>query len=186
MFDEPKDLFEEKAPANLPVGSANKPVAAIAQPPAVVATPKNFLWIVGLIFIIALAALATFFLLWQRSSQDLVDEEVLKGETGLPAGRHGGTEEEAAVPEQEGSAPREQVTIVDSDGDGLTDAQELEAGTDPDDSDSDDDDLGDRAEVEVYGTDPLNRDTDGDSYLDGSEVSSGYNPNGPGKLFQVP
>ncbi|MBI1908528.1 hypothetical protein HYS28_03930, partial [Candidatus Uhrbacteria bacterium] len=45
---------------------------------------------------------------------------------------------------------------------------------------------GDREEVEVYDTDPLEEDTDGDTYLDGQEVKGGYNPNGPGKLFEVP
>lgn len=49
--------------------------------------------------------------------------------------------------------------IIDSDLDGLTDEQE-----------------------KFYGTDPLNPDTDGDGYNDGSEVQSGYNPKGQGKL----
>jgi len=50
---------------------------------------------------------------------------------------------------------------IDSDNDGLTDAQE-----------------------KIYGTDPHNPDTDGDGYLDGAEVKAGYNPKGPGKLIQ--
>lgn len=33
-----------------------------------------------------------------------------------------------------------------------------------------------------YGTDPNNSDTDGDGYFDGAEVQGGYNPNGLGKL----
>jgi hypothetical protein len=45
------------------------------------------------------------------------------------------------------------LTLIDSDNDGLTDAEE-----------------------KVYGTDPFNRDTDGDGYSDGVEVKSGYNP----------
>lgn len=48
---------------------------------------------------------------------------------------------------------------VDSDNDGLTNAEEKK-----------------------YGTDPLNPDTDGDGYKDGDEVKAGYNPLGPGKL----
>lgn len=48
---------------------------------------------------------------------------------------------------------------VDSDNDGLTDAQE-----------------------ETYGTDPNNPDTDADGYTDGEEVLAGYNPNGEGTL----
>ena len=48
---------------------------------------------------------------------------------------------------------------LDSDNDGLTDAEE-----------------------EVYGTDKNNSDTDGDGYTDGAEVQNGYNPLGEGKL----
>ncbi len=77
-------------------------------------------------------------------------------------------------------------SLLDSDGDGLTNARELEVGTSVTKADTDGDGLGDREEVEVYGTDPRKPDTDGDGYLDGQEVSGGYNPNGEGKLFTVP
>jgi rhodanese-related sulfurtransferase len=50
-------------------------------------------------------------------------------------------------------------TTLDSDGDGLVDAEEIK-----------------------YGTDPNNPDTDGDTYQDGAEVKGGYNPKGPGKI----
>jgi hypothetical protein len=49
---------------------------------------------------------------------------------------------------------------LDSDSDGLTNAQET-----------------------TYGTDPLKADTDGDGYLDGDEVANGFNPIGSGKLI---
>lgn len=38
------------------------------------------------------------------------------------------------------------------------------------------------AEEGVYGTDPQNSDTDGDGFSDGEEVRNGYNPNGSGTL----
>ena len=60
----------------------------------------------------------------------------------------------------------------DFDGDGITLADELVAGTDPSDSDSDDDTLLDGAELDA-GTDPLLNDTDGDGLLDGVETSTG-------------
>lgn len=77
-------------------------------------------------------------------------------------------------------------SFLDSDGDGLTNAEELEAGTSVTKDDTDGDGLGDREEVKVYSTDPKDVDTDGDTYLDGQEVAGGYNPNGTGRLFSIP
>ena len=47
--------------------------------------------------------------------------------------------------------------------------------------DSDNDGLSDAEEI-IYGTDINNPDSDGDGYLDGDEVRGGYNPNGEGKI----
>ncbi len=89
-------------------------------------------------------------------------------------------------PSQPATPPANQASFLDSDGDGLTNAEELAAGTSSSKPDTDGDGLGDREELKVYGTDPLKADTDGDGYADGAEVSGGYNPNGPGKLFTIP
>jgi len=86
------------------------------------------------------------------------------------------TEEEAVEPEP----VVEEDEFLDSDKDGLTDAEEETYGTDPGEPDSDGDELFDREEVLVYGTDPLDPDTDGDGYLDGNEVKNGYDPVRPG------
>ena len=59
---------------------------------------------------------------------------------------------------------------VDSDGDGLTDDEELRIGTDPHNWDTDGDGLSDGDEVNVHKTNPLNPDTDGDGLTDGEEV----------------
>jgi len=67
----------------------------------------------------------------------------------------------------------------DSDGDGLTDDEEEDLGTDPNDSDSDDDGLDDGTEVNDTDTDPLNPDTDGDGMDDGLEDEVGADPNDP-------
>jgi hypothetical protein len=64
---------------------------------------------------------------------------------------------------------------VDSDNDGLTDTQEVDLGTDPENADSDGDGLEDGAEV-ALGTDPTASDTDGDGYTDGEEVDEGTSP----------
>lgn len=58
----------------------------------------------------------------------------------------------------------------DSDMDGLSDAEELEIGTDPYDPDSDKDGLSDFDEVRKHKTDPNNPDTDYDGLKDGAEV----------------
>ncbi|MDP8254130.1 MAG: OmpA family protein [Candidatus Alcyoniella australis] len=60
----------------------------------------------------------------------------------------------------------------DSDGDGLLDGEELKVTlTDPRDADSDDDGLSDGQEVKIANTDPRNVDTDGDGIEDGREVN---------------
>jgi hypothetical protein len=61
---------------------------------------------------------------------------------------------------------------TDSDGDGLTDGQEIALGTDPFNPDTDGDGLTDGQEVNTYHTDPLNPDTDGDGLTDGQEVNT--------------
>ena len=61
--------------------------------------------------------------------------------------------------------------LADSDGDGLTDIEEIMIyHTDPNNPDTDGDGLSDGDEVRIYGTDPLNPDTDGDGLSDGDEV----------------
>lgn len=75
---------------------------------------------------------------------------------------------------------------IDSDDDGLDDSREKTLGTNHLNPDSDEDGLTDGDEVIIWKTNPLNRDSDEDGYEDGEEVSHGYNPLGPGKLFNLP
>jgi eukaryotic-like serine/threonine-protein kinase len=58
----------------------------------------------------------------------------------------------------------------DTDGDGLSDAQEMALGTLIDDPDTDKDGLPDGAEVLQFGCNPLLRDTDGDGLTDWEEI----------------
>jgi LPXTG-site transpeptidase (sortase) family protein len=69
----------------------------------------------------------------------------------------------------------------DSDGDGYTDAIEVEAGYDPYSAeptklDSDQDGIKDDVERKYYGTDPLKADTDGDGHADLEEIVNGFSP----------
>jgi len=63
------------------------------------------------------------------------------------------------------------VALIDTDGDGLTDQDEINIyKTDPNNPDTDGDGLSDGDEVMKYRTDPLKWDTDGDGLSDGDEV----------------
>ncbi len=65
---------------------------------------------------------------------------------------------------------------IDSDGDGLSDDEELLAKTNLNVIDTDNDGLSDYEELRIYLTNPILADTDGDSYLDGVEIKGGYDP----------
>ncbi|MBI1812914.1 hypothetical protein HY285_00325 [Candidatus Peregrinibacteria bacterium] len=64
----------------------------------------------------------------------------------------------------------------DVDGDGLNSKLEQNGSTDPNNPDTDGDGLTDGEEVFTYRTDPLRRDTDGDGLIDGLEVRTGTDP----------
>ncbi|MEK7189946.1 MAG: hypothetical protein AAB666_03115 [Patescibacteria group bacterium] len=94
---------------------------------------------------------------------------------------------EAVVPPTELAAPV--ITVeptTDTDNDGLTDTEEATAGTSAQTTDTDADGLSDYEEITLWKTNPLNPDTDGDGFSDGQEVKNGYNPNGAGKLLELP
>lgn len=62
------------------------------------------------------------------------------------------------------------------DGDGLSNAQEATAGSNPTVTDSDSDGLADHVEVNTHATDPTVTDSDGDGLADGHEISYSSNP----------
>jgi hypothetical protein len=74
------------------------------------------------------------------------------------------------------------INSTDYDNDGLTREDEASLGTSDDLVDTDGDGLNDHDELYKYHTDPLNSDTDGDGYGDGIEVAGGYDPLGSGSL----
>ena len=87
----------------------------------------------------------------------------------------------------DGLTDREEIEVygtdpkrADSDGDGLRDGDEIKIHhTDPKRVDTDGDGLSDKDEIQVYKTDPTQSDTDRDGTPDGVEVSKGSNPLDP-------
>ena len=81
----------------------------------------------------------------------------------------------------------------DSDDDGSSDGEEVAAGTDPLDEDSDNDGLLDGVEsgtgtfvnASDTGTDPLDSDSDDDLSFDGQEVDGGFDPNDPASKPEI-
>ena len=92
---------------------------------------------------------------------------------GAAAGPAGGARRQPGGPVPVG------IPGIDSDGDGLTDAEEALWGTDPHNPDTDGDGLTDGEEVRLHYTDPLVADTDGDGFSDGDEVRAGSDPLDP-------
>ncbi len=67
---------------------------------------------------------------------------------------------------------------LDSDGDGVTDQDEVANGTDPQNPDTDGDGLSDGEEA-TLGTNPTNIDSDGDGWRDGKEIALDFDPTDP-------
>lgn len=67
----------------------------------------------------------------------------------------------------------------DDDRDGLSNCEEANLCTDPDDGDTDDDGLSDFEELQRHQTDPCNSDTDNDGLDDGDEIDYDFDPNNP-------
>ncbi len=201
MFDEPEDMFGkvEKNPVIEPPPSKLPISYPFAQTESMEATEKAthgsklkiVLILVIILLILGVSGVFAYFVMVQPANEASVVNSV--PDTGVTAPSNEEESESAPVvvtppdPVVTATPPQTITTnpasLLDSDGDGLTNARELEIGTSVTKADTDGDGLGDREEVEVYGTNPLKADTDGDGYLDGEEVSKGYNPNGTGKLF---
>lgn len=107
------------------------------------------------------------------ADESAVTEEQEPVEEPQPAEELQPSEEEIASTEAEDNEETDLNT--DTDSDGLSDAEEVDLGTDPAVYDTDQDGLSDGDEVFI-GTDPLNVDTDGDGFTDGDEIENGTNP----------
>lgn len=179
---------ESQTQAEVPSAPASYPVESVSSGPRI--PWKLLVVIMGSILVVGIAGALSYYLLVGRASgvpevPEQAEEESAAGEAvDIDAGRNEGTDE-AAIQEVP-ITTKAPVVEPDSDQDGLSDAEEAALGTSVSSQDTDEDGLFDREEVEVYKTNPLDSDTDGDTYQDGAEVSGGYNPNGSGKLFELP
>lgn len=207
MFDDKKqpaeDMFSSTENDSVPAKPASPlltppPIAAaaVAPPSALPDAPhhsgfgfvKIVLVVVVVLVLVAGAAYAAYQVMVRKPTDAGIVNSV--SDEGVVATDNTKIEENDILvepdPKVEDEKPVNKGTFLDSDGDGLTNAEELDAGTLSNNPDSDNDGLGDREEVEVYETDPREADTDSDGFLDGQEVAGGYNPNGDGRLFNVP
>jgi len=95
------------------------------------------------------------------------------------------TPESTPTPTQDISATQTATRAIwldgDDDGDGLLNSEEIESDTLPNSKDTDGDGLSDFDELKKHGTDPTNQDTDGDTVSDGEEVNGSrcLSPNSP-------
>jgi subtilisin family serine protease len=83
----------------------------------------------------------------------------------------------AAGPDTVFGAGKLQLPYIDSDSDGLSNVAEIQLGTGVLNPDTDGDTLSDGDEVTVYATNPLAIDSDGDMAGDAAEVLAGTDPN---------
>ncbi|MBI5230198.1 MAG: hypothetical protein HY981_02800 [Candidatus Magasanikbacteria bacterium] len=153
---------------------------------------RNVFIIIVAVLVILIAGGA--FLVWRSSARrTAVPAPAAQPQTEAPAANEPSANEntQATILVQPSAtttteAPQPTSPAVDADGDGLTDQQEIQYGTDPQKADTDGDNLTDYEEIFIWHTNPLNPDTDGDGYSDGQEVKNGFNPNGSGKLLNIP
>lgn len=165
-----------------------EPVSSAAVIKAPIISNPKIIWTVGIVVgLVILAGLGYGLAKFLRNSQAPVTPPQTVENNPLFAPEQNPVVENVAPLETPPVAGSEQAAApIDSDGDGLTDSEEVTLGTNPNMQDTDGDGLFDYEEVNTYRTDPLKADTDGDGFSDGQEVRNGYNPNGAGALIEVP
>ncbi|MCU0484589.1 MAG: DUF5050 domain-containing protein [Anaerolineales bacterium] len=130
-------------------------------------------WILPVIFLVCLgfACIASYLIYgnWVSSNQKASASETAQS---MIAQIISATQTAMATQNQ-GSTPAQG---LDTDGDGLPDAQEPAFGTDPNNPDTDGDGINDKAEIDLR-TNPTKADTDGDGIPDGEELRLKTDPN---------
>jgi len=177
-----EDIFAGTESTTTPdLATSGLPSEALKLPGSMPVSGRGFnfrplLWAVAGLIVVGSAAGAGYWW-WQRAGETTQFSSNPINSNGVTGLDVGGNNNNQAV---------EPTTPLDTDGDGLSDAEEKVLSTDPLKADTDGDGLFDREEVNIYKTDPLKADTDGDGFSDGTEVKSGYNPKGSGRLLEIP
>lgn len=196
-LDKPKfgsieDIFADADVPTPAISSANEITPPQISPLPPISSPRTAPRINGLLFtnqpksrwpllavtIIVVVIAGGYW--WWISRQGIVKESVVVNNS-LPVENQPTTTNSNIIIEQLAST-------IDTDGDGLTDTEEQQLGTDSLKPDTDTDGLMDGEEVKVYHTNPLLADSDSDGYIDSVEIKNGFNPNGPGHLpdYNIP
>lgn len=127
---------------------------------------KKILIIILILIVIA----GGVYLIWRGRA---LQQSVNVG-TGTSTGSQ--TESQAQIEAKKYQDIIKELTVTDSDLDGLTNDEEKKLGTNPEKSDTDNDGLLDKDEINIYKTDPLKADTDGDGKTDGFEARHRTDP----------
>ena len=139
-------------------------------------------WVIQLggLALITMMCLASFFFFRGNFASSGATEIALAGLIGLTQTVEASVGQVAGATQTASANMTQAVAMgqVDSDGDGLTNDQEAELGTDPLLADTDGDGLYDSTEWSGA-TNPLSPDTDGDALTDGNEVLRGTDPLNP-------
>lgn len=176
--------------------TTNTAVAAVFSPailpPSLVRPPVAVTVVQGYpaVFSVTAAGSAPLSYRWRRAGSVLTESAVYQG-TATASLRVNFTGPSTAgdfsvtVTNEAGSvtSPPVRLTVLDgladTDGDGLRNADEVSAGTDPTVADTDGDGLNDFRELRELHTNPLRTDTDSDGIEDGTEVAAGSDPTDP-------
>jgi hypothetical protein len=180
----PTDDLKSAMPQAKPVAPIEPPESSATPPSLPPEIPKPKLDrknVILLLVIIALAIGLTALGIWWFSSRQASPEQETPAVLEL-------FDQEQTMPQNENanlpgislptSSPSDNLAgqPQDTDGDGLTDEEEILLGTSINSADTDNDGLYDKEEVKIYKTDPLRADSDNDGWSDGEEIQKHQDP----------